>query len=226
MDPEELEFLTQGAEAKLYLTIFLGFKSIAKYRIPKPYRHPNFDKLFRYRRTIIEARIMSHLRILSLNVPAIYYVDPDNGLIIMEYIDGRRLSDCLGELERDDVIHYALSLGRQASIMHKNTIYHGDLTIANTIVAGKKLYIIDFGLAGYSRDLEEYAIDIHLLSRSIEALYPELHDLFMEYFWKGYTEIAGNEFTVKLKDKVRDIRLRGRYVEERLRRRIMREKYM
>ncbi|RLG83323.1 MAG: Kae1-associated kinase Bud32 [Thermoprotei archaeon] len=226
MDPGELEFITQGAEAQLYMTIFLGFKSIVKYRVPKPYRHPDFDKLFRYRRTLIEARIMSHLKILGLNVPAIYFADPDHGLIIMEYIDGHRLSDCLSELSRDDIIRYALSLGRQTSIMHKNTIYHGDLTIANTIIANDKLYIIDFGLAGYSRDLEEYAIDIHLLSRSIEALYPELHDLFMEYFWKGYMEIAGKEFTAKLKDKVRDIRLRGRYVEERLRRKISRERYM
>lgn len=226
MDSGKLVFLTQGAEAKLYITEFLGLKSIVKYRVPKPYRHPEYDKLFRYRRTVIEARIMSHLRIIGLNVPAIYFVDPDNGLIIMEHIDGHRLSDYLDRLREDEIAYYASSLGKQTSIMHKNSIYHGDLTIANTIVSDNKLYIIDFGLAGYSRDLEEYAIDIHLLSRSIEALYPELHNLFMNYFWKGYTNISGNEFTSRLKDKVRDIRLRGRYVEERLKRRIMREKYM
>ncbi len=226
MDPGELEFITQGAEARLYKTVFLGFKAIVKYRVSKPYRHPDFDRLFRIRRTITEAKIMAHLRMLGLNVPSIFYVDPDHGLIVMEYIDGVRLSDCLGVLNRDEIVSYGLSLGRQTSIMHENTIYHGDLTIANTLISNGKLYMIDFGLSGYSRDLEEYAIDVHLLSRSLEALYPEKHDLFMDGFWRGYREIAGEEFTARLRDKVRDIRLRGRYVEERLRRRISRERYM
>ncbi len=221
-----IELIAHGAEAKLYRVSFIGLDAVAKVRIPKPYRHPLFDRMFRVRRTSTEARVMSKLFLLGLRVPAVYYVDPARSLIIMEYIEGCRLSDCLPGYSDDRIKGYAYDIGRQVAVMHSNAIYHGDLTIANVIIKDGEPYIIDFGLSGYSRDVEEYAIDIHLLSRSLEALYPDKHGLFMESFWRGYSSIVGSERAGEVEDKVRDIRLRGRYVEERLRRRISRERYV
>ncbi len=218
--------LTQGAEAKIYRTVFLGIPAVVKLRISKPYRHPEYDRVFKYKRTFIEARVMAHLRSLGVRAPSVLYVDPDAGLIVMEYIDGCRLSECLSEMPVGRVAEIALDIGRQTSIMHANSIYHGDLTLANTLMSSKdEVYIIDFGLSGYSRDVEEYAIDVHLLDRSVELLYSELKNAFMDGFWKGYSINASANFVEKLKDKVRDVRLRGRYVEERLRRRVSKDRY-
>ncbi len=218
--------LTQGAEARIYKTAFLGISAVVKLRISKPYRHPDYDRVFKYRRTMVEARVMTHLRSLGVRAPSVLYVDPDAGLIVMEYIDGCRLSECLGKMPLGRVAEIALDIGRQASIMHVNSIYHGDLTLANALMNSREeVYIIDFGLSGYSKDIEEYAIDVHLLDRSVELLYPELKEAFMDGFWKGYLANASASFVEKLKDKVRDVRLRGRYVEERLRRKVSRERY-
>ncbi len=222
-----LELLARGAEALLYKIDYYGLPAVLKVRISKPYRHPEFDKLFRYRRTIVEGKVMSQLHGMGLRVPAVYLVDPDNYCIVMEYIEGARLSNVFGELDSNAVYSIAYNLGLSAAVMHEKTIYHGDFTIANIIVDKNNTpYIIDFGLSGYSRDIEEYAIDIHLLLRSIEALYPEKTSIFMDTFWKSYEEYRGHDFVVKLKDKVKDIRLRGRYVEERLRRKISLDKYV
>ncbi len=215
-----------GAEAILYRIDYYGLPAILKIRVSKPYRHPVFDKLFRYRRTVTEARVLSHLYLLGLNVPALYYVDPDNYLIVMEYISGCRLSDCLGSLNKEAIRDLALELGRQAATIHSNGIYHGDFTIANIIVRDNKPYIIDFGLSGYSWDVEEYAIDIHLLDRSIYALYPVYREFFMENFWRGYKSIVGIEKQGLVYERFRDIKLRGRYVEERLRRKTSLDRYI
>lgn len=217
--------IARGAEAELYRINFLGADAVLKYRVSKPYRHPVFDKLFRYRRTITEARILARLNMLGLHVPAILYVDPGDYIIIMEYIEGVRLSEALERLGEGTVAGIAELVGEEAGIMHSNTIYHGDFTIANIILSNNTPYIIDFGLAGYSRDVEEYAIDIHLLSRSIEALYPERKELFLESFWKGYRKNASRIYR-EVQRRVEEIRLRGRYVDRDTRRKIMHERYM
>lgn len=219
--------LSQGAEAKIYKTVFLGIPAVVKLRISKPYRHPDYDRVFKHRRTLTEAKVMTYLRSLGVRAPSVLYIDPDAGLIVMEYVDGCRLSECLSEMPEERVAEIALDIGRQASIMHVNSVYHGDLTLANALLSFKnEVYIIDFGLSGYSRDVEEYAIDVHLLDRSVELLYPELRNAFMDGFWKGYSINASTSFVEKLKDKVRDVRLRGRYIEERLRRRVSKDRYV
>lgn len=222
----ELIEIARGAEAVLYRTKWLGYDAVVKIRLPKPYRHPRYDELFRYRRTLIEARVIASLKQLGLNVPALFFVEPSESIIVIEYIDGERLSDIINSVDEDSLKSISYNLGRQVCIMHKNNIYHGDLTIANTVVKDGEVYLIDFGLSGYSTDVEEYAIDIHLLSRGLEALSPDRHDLFMEYFKEGYTTLCGIEFTESVFKRMHEIRLRGRYVEERLKRKIAYERYL
>lgn len=222
-----LEEIARGAEAVLFRTQWFKYEAIVKVRLPKPYRHAEYDKLFRYRRTVTEARVLATLKRLGLNVPAVFYVDPDNSFIVLEYIRGSRLSDVVNEIDLETLKKIAYSLGEQVCIMHKNGVYHGDLTIANIIIHGNNTaYLVDFGLAGYSRDIEEYAIDVHLLSRGLTALSPDRHDVFMEKFREGYSRVCGEEFTNKVFERMREIRLRGRYVEERLLRRVSLDRYM
>ncbi len=218
--------IAHGAEAILFKTMFLGYDAVVKIREEKPYRHPVYDRSFRLRRTITEAKVVSQLKMLGLNVPALFFIDLSNYMLVMEYINGSKLSDIIQSLSEDYVEELASKLGIQAAIMHKNKIYHGDFTLANIIISKGEPYIIDFGLSGYSTDIEEYAIDIHLLMRSIEALAPEKAEVFMTSFWRGYCNILGKEFCRSIKERVSEIRLRGRYIEESLRRKIRHERYM
>ncbi len=219
--------MDQGAEAIIMTGEINGLKVVFKYRVNKPYRHPLFDKIFRYTRTKTEAKILSQLYLNGLRVPAPILVDLDRYLIVMQYIDGVKLVYVINSLSDEKLSRYAYRLGEQVGIIHSQHIYHGDLTLGNIII-GKKdddVYIIDFGLAGYSMDVEEYAIDIHLLRRSLTALAPEKTGYFMKEFLRGYRSTYSGNYEEVVR-RVEEIRMRGRYVEERLKRKIMRERYV
>lgn len=46
-----MQLLSQGAEAKIYLTNFIGEQAVVKERIPKLYRHPILDRTITKERT-------------------------------------------------------------------------------------------------------------------------------------------------------------------------------
>jgi TP53 regulating kinase-like protein len=98
--------------------------------------------------------------------------------------------------------------------VHKHDISHGDLTLSNILVDGSGgLWLVDFGLSMFNADLEEKAVDIHLLERSAANSFPNIVGDFMESFMEGYKEVVGEEFVHQVVDKVGEIRSRGRYVE-------------
>jgi TP53 regulating kinase-like protein len=138
-----------------------------------------------------------------------------------------KLVHVINSLSDKKLSKYAYRLGEQVGVMHSQHIYHGDLTLGNIIIGrgDDDVYIIDFGLAGYSMDVEEYAIDIHLLRRSLTALAPEKTSYFMEKFLRGYKRTYSGNYEEVIK-RVEEIRMRGRYVEERLRRKVMRDRYV
>ncbi|MEM1627892.1 MAG: Kae1-associated kinase Bud32 [Desulfurococcaceae archaeon] len=218
--------LTRGAEAEIYLIDFFNLKSVLKRRLRKPYRDPAYDQFFIQHRTKIETKVLIDLYKQGLNVPYPLLVDLDNGIIIMKYIEGFRLSDKLGELPPDKIHNIAIDLGSQIAKMHNMGIYHGDLTLANVIYGSdERTYLIDFGLAGYSNDVEEYAIDLHLMHRSLKALYPRLYNIFMESFLSSYKKYYKGDFE-KVEKKFLEIRTRGRYVDRKLRKTLMGERYV
>ncbi len=220
------ELLGKGAESLIYIGEIFGQKIVIKQRVSKPYRNEIFDKEFRRVRTRTEAKVLIDLFLNGVNVPTPLFVDLKNYVIVMEYINGKKLIDVIEELNQEKIMIYAEELGRQVGKMHSLDIYHGDLTLGNILVTkNEKLYIIDFGLAGYSRDIEEYAIDLHLLRRNILAVIPDLYDTFFTNFLKGYRSSYSKDYNAVIK-RFEEIRLRGRYVEERLKKRIWREKYI
>ncbi len=208
-----------GAEAIIGLGTFLGIKAIFKLRIPKHYRDPRLDKEIRSERTLNESRILITSKEIGVNVPTVLLVDLDSSLIVMEYIDGALLKERLNLLSKEELLGISHNIGKQVGILHSNSIVHGDLTTSNMIL-GKdgKTYLIDFGLAKHSNDLEDFGVDLHLFIRSLESVHYKLKDVILEGFLAGYEEIVGHNFRVKVEDKVKEIRLRGRYVEERRKR--------
>ncbi len=210
---EGLVEIHRGAEAVIYKGNFLGFKAIYKYRPPKQYRSEVLDKKLRFERTINEARIMLRLRLSGVPVPALLDVDLDRGLIVMEYIEGRILRDYILGEGSTDLLRDA---GRILGMIHARGICHGDPTISNYIVDNRgSLWIIDFGLSEYSDDAEDQAVDLHLLYRSIETLPLKNIEELKEIVYSGYSEILGMDRAKRVREKVREIRMRGRYVLER-----------
>jgi TP53 regulating kinase-like protein len=210
---EDLVEIHRGAEAIIYMGSYLGIRAIYKYRPSKQYRPEILDKRIRRLRTINEARIMTRLRLLGAPIPAILDVDPDSALIVMEYIPGKLLRDTLISGGSLDLCRRA---GEILGIIHSGGVYHGDPTISNYIVDDNgDLWIIDFGLADYTNDPEDLAVDLHLLYRSIETLPLKSIDKMEEEVYKGYESIVGSERGREILERVRSIRLRGRYVAER-----------
>lgn len=204
----------KGAEAYLYVIEWLGRKAVLKLRIPKHYRHPLLDRRLRWRRTVNEARAVLAAIRAGVNAPAIYYVDPVVGAIVMEYIDAVSLYEVI-EKEPETAVQYARRLGEAVGTLHARGISHGDLTTSNVLTRSGDVYLIDFGLASLKSSEREQAVDVHLYLRSLESTHPEHVDAMLEAFLEGYRSVRGGAVTEKIMQLVREIRLMGRYKEER-----------
>ncbi|MCS7143293.1 MAG: Kae1-associated kinase Bud32 [Aigarchaeota archaeon] len=200
-----------GAEATIYEVTLRGTPLIAKVRVPKPYRNAVIDRDVRERRTLNEVRTMSKAHDIGIVVPHIVHVDLPNSIIFMEYVRGTELREVLYK-SPETHLKFAGDLGRYLGEMHEHGLYHGDPTPANLIVRDGELCIIDFGLSGYSDDVEEHAADVNLVERSVYSSYPVMARDFIELFWRGYREVRGSFSEAEVKKRVAEIRRRARYV--------------
>ncbi len=208
------EVLGIGAEAILVKTEFHGFKVVRKTRIRKEYRDPILDDRIRNRRTVLEARILTACRKSGIPVPTVLYVNTEKAEIVMDYIEGARLRDVMTSLSDAEIKRYFRIIGREVGLLHKIGVIHGDLTTSNMILVGDRVFLIDFGLSYFSNELEDRAVDIHLLLRALESTHPSYVNMAFQEFVKGYKEIMGEYVDAVLK-RVEEIRMRGRYVAER-----------
>jgi len=217
--PCEDEIIALGAEALLKKIKFLQTTAVAKVRIRKRYRDLRLDKILRRQRTVTEAKIMTQLRAKGVKVPALLYVDPEEGILIMEYVDGSLLRDLVKEGRLDEACQHMKQVGKYSAIMHKAGISHGDLTTANVVVSHEGVpYLIDFGLAKFTKKEEDFATDLHLLIRVLESAHFRYKDKLLSCFLTGYSAESGADKLNALMELVKEIRMRGRYVEERRKR--------
>jgi TP53 regulating kinase-like protein len=213
---DELVLIASGAEANLYRGRFLGYDVVVKHRVSKPYRDVKLDLVIRRDRTLTEAKIMLLAMSLGVRVPTVLYVDLENSIIVMEYVEGVLLRDYIGLVDEGVRRAYLELLGVYVGKLHKNDITHGDLTTSNVIVSSNgSLYIIDFGLSKISNDVEDKAVDIHLLMRSFESIHYNMSKELLTYFLRGYRSVLSPNEVNEILNTVKEIRLRGRYVEER-----------
>jgi TP53 regulating kinase and related kinases len=196
------KFVSQGAEAKVY---FVGDKGILKSRVPKSYRHEILDVQLRLRRTRSESKVLSRARSLGINVPVV--VSSGRFDLLIEFIDGDKLSEKINFYQKKKQ-HLAIRLlGEQVAKLHDNNIIHGDLTTSNVIFSNNKIYLIDFGLSFFSTRIEDKAVDLHLIKQALEAKhYMNYLELF-ENFIAGYRAKDREKIIGRL-DRVEK---RGRY---------------
>jgi Kae1-associated kinase Bud32 len=207
------KLIYKGAEAEIYLENWFNQLSIRKKRVPKPYRVPELDEGIRRTRTVHEATLMEEVRKLGVPVPTILHIDPDSATFLMEYVNGPTLKDELTELSSDDRRKRCQLLGQLLAQMHDGGIVHGDMTISNVISLQGKLFLIDFGLGGFSREMEDRGVDLLLLNRAMKSTHIKFHSDIFAAVTKGYTAQAGKKVGQETLDKMHEIERRGRYFD-------------
>ena len=187
--------IKRGAEA----IIEKKDNEIIKYRISKGYRIKELDEALRKERTKKEARIMTKLH-EKIAVPKILEVK--DYTIVMEFIDGELVVNIA--CDKPEIFK---QIGELVGKMHSLGIYHGDLTTSNLILK-EKVYLIDFGLAGYSQKVEDFAVDLHVFKQSLESKHYRCMDLLWNNFLEGYKTFKNYK---EVMDRLSIVESRGRY---------------
>lgn len=211
---DKMVLLKRGAEADIYLTLFMGFKVVVKRRIPKLYRVKEVDLKVREYRTIHEARLLSEVKKFNVPTPSIYFIDRENFDIVMEYVEGVRLKDYLQNVkDLHSLRSVCFKFGNLIGKLHKNGVIHGDLTTSNVILTeNMKMFLIDFGLGFYSEDVETQGVDLHLLKQVFESFHHSIAEECFKAVLSGYGKIVGSRRREIVEKKIREIRSRGRYL--------------
>ncbi len=198
-----MKLIAQGAEAK----IFLEDNKIIKERVIKAYRHKELDRKIRLYRVRREAKILKKCKDI-INVPKVINVDEKTTTLEQEFIDGKKIAECLESLPKKQQKEVAKQIGKQLAILHNNHIIHGDLTTSNMILKDK-VYFIDFGLGFIDDKVEHKAVDLHLLEQAFDAKHHTIAEEMLQTIFKEYesTEEQAEDIFLQL-DKVRK---RGRY---------------
>jgi TP53 regulating kinase-like protein len=208
--------IKKGAEASLYLTYWHKRKVVVKKRLPKKYRPPKLDEQIRTYRTVHEPQLLHEAKKAGVPTPLILSVDVRNASIIMEFIDGSQLKQLLGNASSSERRRLCLNVGESIGMLHKRGIVHGDLTTSNMILNGNgEIFFVDFGLGKKTEELEERAVDLHLMKRALQSTHFRFATECFDAVMEGYAKVVKANMVRMVLDKVSEIERRGRYVAER-----------
>jgi len=181
-----MDLLAQGAEAK----VMKEKDSILKERFSKQYRLPQLDQSLRQFRTRREAKVLQRLEGMDFPAPHLREFSDTRMSIVMDFVPGEKLRDLL-PMARDSGV-LAQEIGKRVGQLHRGNIIHGDLTTSNMIYNDLGLHFIDFGLSSFSEKVEDKAVDLFLLDRSLESkhyhLYPDIFEQVLEGYKENYPE--------------------------------------
>lgn len=206
-----LELFHRGAEADLYTSHISSWKIVVKKRIPKAYRNTLLDSSIRRERTISESSLIHESKLAGAKCPSLFAVDIENTSIVMTYIDGPLARDSIDGMGRKGLVDIFTKLGEEIGLMHQSGIVHGDLTTSNLIISQDVPFVVDFGMAHRSAQVEDRAVDLHLMQRSIITSHRSNPTLCTNSFFKGYRKTIGNQMGTKVVAKAAEIERRGRY---------------
>ena len=202
-----MKLIKKGAEGDLYQTTWNSKKSILKIRKTKDYRNSELDIRIRKQRTIREAEIIQQIKSFGVSTPIVFFVDTKQCSIMMQYIHGKPAHDISGL----KFIQLSKDFGKIVGTLHKNGVMHGDLTTSNFIVSGKKIFIIDFGLAIRTSKPEDHAVDLRLFKEILNSAHVNEMQKAWKNFLSGYKSVMGITRFNKIINLVSVIESRGRY---------------
>lgn len=210
----EVELIKQGAEAKLYKTVYLGKVAIIKERFPKKYRNPLLDEHILKDRMRSEAKGLLRSKVAGVSSPAVYCVDMETRRLYIEYIQGITVKDYIdkqesveGNIELDNI---ANKIGSNIAKIHKDNLIHGDLTTSNMLIenTSSNFYLIDFGLSFVSAAAEDKGVDLYVLERALTSTHAYAEKI-LNIILKSYanTYKSGSKEVLK---KYEEVKARGR----------------
>ena len=235
----ESKIIQIGAEA----VILKKGKIIIKRRVPKSYRLSELDGKIRKLRTKSESKLLEKASKI-IPVPKILKVNEIKKEIILEFINGKKISKHLDEFNLEKQKEICKSIGISIAKLHDENIIHGDLTTSNIIYVGEKLadkrnreksLTINLSSgwdggnkrASASQNFKVFFIDFGLgfISRKIEDKAVDLHllkeALEAKHFknWKVLfnSVISGYKFSKnsgKILAQLEKVEQRGRYKEK------------
>lgn len=209
-----MELYKQGAESKIYSSLYSDRKVIVKERFPKHYRNELLDQTIRKERTKAEAKAILKCKQGGLATPVIYSIDLINYKITMENINGQTVNDYLTSLKdnrQDDasLINLLMNIGAVVGKMHSIGVFHGDLTTSNMLKKeDDTLVLIDFGLSHFNPSTEDKAVDLYVLERAFISKHSYFSDLFvtiLDGYKNGYNSNAQT-----IINQFQNVRARGR----------------
>ncbi|KAG5337691.1 PRPK protein, partial [Acromyrmex charruanus] len=228
---KDSELIVQGAEARLYKGLYLGRTCMMKERFVKNYRHPELDARLTKDRIRAEARAIIRAKSAGIATPALYLVDLERRRIYMEYIENATvLKNFIDEniLGKIDMVHLLDFIGRGLGTviakLHSKHIIHGDLTTSNILLknnsieslynnpsgAEAQFVIIDFGLARVDSTLEDKAVDLYVLERSLLNAHCEVPELFSRVFHYYQQHYQNKKQYEQILAKYKQVQARGR----------------
>jgi len=180
--------------------------SLIKRRIKKSYRLKEIDDKLRKTRTKAEGKILDKLKNI-INVPEIIKIDKDNKEIIMQFIQGKKLSEYLDSFPLKQQEQICKEVGKGIGEIHNENIIHGDLTTSNMILSQNKIFFIDFGLGFHSRRIEDKAVDLHLMKQALESKHFKNWQKLFNSVLQGYK----TQDKDKILNQFKKVESRGRY---------------
>ena len=199
----------RGAEAEICLSHYMGRQVVQKRRIPKSYRIHDIDSLLIAQRTKEESKLMIESRQYGVAVPIIYDVNLQEGVITMEYLQGKRIKDIFNTLPQKKRIQLCRNIGMSIARLHNHDIIHGDITTSNMILMNNRIHLIDFGLGCKDSEIEAKGVDLHVLMEAFESTHSQYASSF-DAVREGYkNELNGDAHQVF--HKIDEIIKRGRY---------------
>lgn len=194
--PGQSEIAERGAEAKVSLT----GQNAVKSRLSKGYRNSVLDTALITERTKAEARAISVARRGGVPVPVIR--DITATAITLEKIEGDVLKYVMTP-------QYAKEAGITVGRLHATGLVHGDLTTSNMIWRKPYVYLIDFGLAQFTTEIEPRGVDLHVLFQTLEST-AENAETLRNAFIEGYRFSFSDAPAVL--EREHEIEMRGRYL--------------
>ncbi|XP_022727784.1 EKC/KEOPS complex subunit bud32-like isoform X2 [Durio zibethinus] len=169
-----LILVKQGAEARVFESVFVGKRSFIKERFSKIYRHPSLDSKINLKRlNALQARCMKKARRLGVSTPVLHAVDPVLHTLTFEYVEGPSVKDIFLEFGLSGVVQERLDdiasqIGVAIGKLHDVGLVHGDLTTSNMLIRN---VLIDFGLSFTSTLLKDKAVDLYVLERALISMH-------------------------------------------------------
>ncbi|MBI2043954.1 Kae1-associated serine/threonine protein kinase [Candidatus Pacearchaeota archaeon] len=203
------KILFRGAEADI--TIYERKNWIFKDRKPKSYRIKEIDDKIRKSRTKSEAKLIEKAsKVIPTPKIESDFSNKDDFRIIMENIEGKKLSEYLESFNDKKQKEILNQIGENLAKIHDIDIIHGDLTTSNMIFK-EKVYFIDFGLGFVSNKDEDKAVDLHLLKQALDSKHFKHSETFFNEIIKGYKI---SKTSTKVLERFKKVEQRGRYKEQ------------